>query len=205
MKKLIISAAIVGLLGSVGYANEYPTGGMPAMPPGVSIPSMGSNQAAQQQFSEKWKVPSYKKVCKYIVDVEGWQAEKCSGSNMKAPSGELVAVERDYTNGNKKVGITVLNGSMVLMSWAPFAQGVTIDSDKEFLKVFEMKGYKVGVGYDKIEHSGTIAVPLIKADELKNEPAFAVFGVNFENMDYKEALDFIENFDFEALESLFRK
>jgi hypothetical protein len=204
MTRAIFSILAVLVFLTSAYAGG---GSMPQLPPGVTIPGLsGSNQAQNSQTESKWKVPSYKSVCKYLVSVEGWQAEKCSGSNFEGMNGKkLVSAERDYKNNDKKIELTVVSGMGVAASWAPFATGMTIETDKEIMKIYTYNNYKIGVSYDKIEHSGSVIVPLLSADKLKKEAAFAVLGANYENMDYKEAVDFIKNFDFKALEELFRK
>ncbi len=202
MKKMIFVFLIFIAVMSISYANDYPSGSMPTLPGGITVPGMGSGN----NIAKGWKIPSSKEVCNLIVNVDGWSATQCSGSNIKTMNGiRMVSVEREYKNGDRNIGVTVLSGNMAVMGWAAFSQGISMESDKELVKIIDIGDYKMGVSYNKIDHSGSIIVPLLKTKELQKEQAFAVIGLNFTNMNYKEAIEFVKNFDFELLEALFRK
>ncbi|AEA34138.1 hypothetical protein [Hippea maritima] len=151
----------------------------------------------------KGNVPEPAKLCEFLVDVDGYSAGECD--KMKAvgtPIGNLVKAEREYRQGDETISVIVLNGIMAKSSWAPFASNMEVDDDNNYVKITSINGYRCGINYEKKEKRGSIVIPL--TDDIKNHPVSAIFAVNFENMSYKKAIDFIENFDLKSLVDLFQ-
>ncbi|WP_025270251.1 hypothetical protein [Hippea sp. KM1] len=147
--------------------------------------------------------PDPSKLCEYLVDVDGWKSGECDKLKMSGtPAGDMVKVEKEYRDGDKVITIIIFNGIMAQSSWAPFAQEVKVDNDKELGGFTTINGFRAGFNYRKKEHSGSIVIPL--TDDVKNRAPNAVMGVNFENMDYEEVVDFMENFDIGSIVDLFQ-
>lgn len=145
------------------------------------------------------QLPSYKTVCKELKDLPDWQAEKCEGINVSGiPTGEMVSANRPYTQGNKRIEATIICGMQAMGYWEPFASHIQMDSDEEFVEVTNIDGFPVGIGYHKQDKSGGIVVKLTKKESIT-----AVFVVNFENMDWNEALDIAKKFDWKGMKELF--
>ncbi len=148
-----------------------------------------------------YKLPAYSKLCKQLKDLKGWEAEKCTGMNMTAsPMGEVVSASRSYTKGEYSINAAIVSGMQASSYWAPFAYNMQMDSDDQFVKITKIKGFSVGIIYNKKDKSGNIAVLLKKSSN--NTPA-ALFNLGFDNMDWKKALDIAKTFDWKAIEALF--
>ncbi len=153
--------------------------------------------------TETAKAPSPEKLCEYLVDVDGWKSGECDKLKMSGtPAGDILKVEKEYRNGDKNITIIIFNGVMAQSSWAPFASEVKVNNEKEFVEFSSIDGYRCGINYNKMEHKGSIVIPL--TDDIKNKSPNAIMGVYFENVDYKDAIDFTKNFDVEALVHLFQ-
>ncbi len=71
--------------------------------------------------------------------------------------------------------------------------------NKFFVKTLYVNGYKVMVSYSKEDNNGGLII-FLKDTDPKNP---VVLGVNFENMNWKEALDWAKKFDWDAIKSSF--
>ena len=142
-------------------------------------------------------VPDYKVVCDALGNIEGYQAEKCEGTKMSNPMmGEMVSANRSYTAGEKHLNVTVVSGMQAMGMWAPFMSGTQVENDEALMKIEQINGFNVGITYDKKEHSGGIVVQLASN---------AMLAFEFENMDWKEALEAAKELDWQALKSLFER
>ncbi|BDY12843.1 hypothetical protein [Hydrogenimonas cancrithermarum] len=141
-------------------------------------------------------LPNYKTLCEELGEIPGWSLTKCEGMKMVNPMmGEVVTAAKTYTKGDSSLEVTVVSGMQAMMMWGPYAAGTTIENDEALVKLETIDGFQVGISYDKKERSGGIVVRL--ADN-------AVLGGNFQNMDWKEALDLMKKIDWKRLASLFR-
>ena len=148
-----------------------------------------------------YKLPAYSKLCEHLKDLKGWQAEKCTGMNMTAsPMGEVVSATRSYSMGDESVNAVIVSGMQATSYWAPFAYNMQMDSDDQFVKITKIKGFSVGIIYNKKDKSGNIAVLLKKSGN--NTPA-ALFNIGFNNMDWEKALDIAKKFNWTAMKNLF--
>ncbi|RLA99803.1 MAG: hypothetical protein DRG37_03970, partial [Deltaproteobacteria bacterium] len=68
------------------------------------------------------------------------------------------------------------------------------------VKITKIKGFSVGIIYNKKDKSGNIAVLLKKSGN--NTPA-ALFNIGFNNMDWEKALDIAKKFNWTAMKDLF--
>ncbi|WP_035586596.1 hypothetical protein [Hippea jasoniae] len=153
-----------------------------------------------------YSLPKYQAICERLGELEGYTVvDKCSGMNMQGNMGEMVSAEKNYANSEDKekyFGVTVLGGGQAMMMWMPFMTHMTVETDKELVKVVDIDGLKAGINYDKQENGGSLVVCLSKTPQ---SGCHAIFGVEFKNMDYKEALDLLKNFDLKSIESLFEE
>jgi len=140
-------------------------------------------------------VPEYKAICDSLGEIAGWQADKCEGTKMSNPMmGEMVSANRSYRAGEKHLNVTVVSGMQAMGMWAPFMSGTQVENDEALMKIEQINGFNVGITYDKKEHSGGIVVQLASN---------AMLAFEFENMDWKEALEAAQKLDWQALKSLF--
>jgi hypothetical protein len=142
-------------------------------------------------------LPDYHEICKRLPTISGWQADECSGMKASGPmmGGEMVSAERHYGNGDESLDVTVVSGMQAMMMWAPYSSGFQMESDDQMMKVEKIDGFSVGIGYDKKEKSGGIVVQIAPN---------AVLAGNFENMDWKEALEVMKKIDWKSLAALFK-
>ena len=128
---------------------------------------------------------SYTDLYPYLVDLKGWKGKKPTGSKMSGPFGMLITAQREYSNNNKSLDVTIFKGSMATAMFAPFAMITEMDTPTEYVKVFKFKGFKTGLSHNKQENSGEILIFLAPD---------GIFSVKYTGMGYKEALDLIEKF-----------
>jgi len=146
------------------------------------------------------RLTSYKKLCKALKDLPGWHAKKCEGMKISgSPMGEIVSAHRVYTQENKRVEAMVIGSMQAMGYWAPFASHMQMESDEEFVKVTNIDGHDVGIGYHKQDKTGGIVVKLTGREEI-----FAVFVLNFNGMDWQEALKIVKQFDWDKMAKLLK-
>ncbi len=140
-------------------------------------------------------LPEYRSLCMQFPDLGGWKVSECDGMKMTNPMfGEVLTASKTYTSGDKSVDVSVLSGMQAMMMWAPYQSGTTIENENELMKVETIDGFPVGIAYDKKARSGGVAVQLAPN---------AVLVLNYEKMDWKEALKLAKKFDWKKLRSLF--
>jgi len=145
-------------------------------------------------------LPSYKKLCKALKDLPGWEAEKCEGMNMSgSPMGEMASAYRSYSRGNQQIEATIVCGMQAMGYWAPFVYHMQMESNEEFIKVTSINGCGVGISYNKQDKTGNIVVNLIKGEKVTS-----VFVLNFENMDWQNALNIAKQFDWKKMADLLK-
>ncbi len=128
---------------------------------------------------------SYTDLYKYLVNLKGWNCEKPTGSSLKTPMGSAINAKRSCSKGNKSITAQIVAGTMAVMAWTPFSMVVEYDSPEQFVKTKKIEGFKEVIMHEKSKENpgGTIAVLL---SETSGAP-YAIFVINYENMDYKEA------------------
>ncbi len=147
------------------------------------------------------QMPSYKKVCGAIQDLNGWQlAEKCSGTNMSGTSvGSVVIASKRFIKQDKEIELSVFSGMQAMASWGMFKSNLSIENNENLLKTLTIQGYKGGVSYDKKEHSGVVYICIKHA----GNGCMVLFALKFNNMGYKEALGIVKDYNLKNIESIF--
>lgn len=153
-----------------------------------------------------FNLPPYGKLCGELKDLSGWKAEKCNGLNATNPMGEMASATRTYTRDNLKLEVNLVLGTAAMAMATPmaFQQSLEINSPEEYLKVSNIDGFKVSIHYDKKGHSGAVAVFLSDPPKNMNPESMsrmAMLIVNFQNMDWKEALSWAKKFDWKAIKA----
>ncbi len=152
-------------------------------------------------FSSFGGVSSYKDLFKCLKDMKGWNAEKPYGMTMDTPGGKSIMAMRRYVKGDRSFEAAILVGMYAYSALqsgfmgAPYSKGVTIDTPEGFFRTMEHKGFTIWVGFSKSEKSGVVAAQLVDG----NFPA--LFMINFNGMDYKEAIGLLDRFDLKGLAS----
>jgi len=140
-------------------------------------------------------MPSYQDLCTALSAPQGWNLEgKCDGMKMSGPMGEMVSATINLVNGDKRLEVVITSGMQAMGMWAPFMTGMEMESDGQLVKTEKIDGFPVGITYDKNEKSGGVIVKLAPN---------AVMAGNFEQMDWKEALEVLRKLDWQKLRSLF--
>ncbi len=145
----------------------------------------------------------YQELCKYFKELPGWNSEECSGMQMSSNyvAGEMAL--KTYSKGEKQLTAMITKGN-----WAYAQTGINPAQlqnfemnvqNKFFVKTLRIRGYKVVVSYSKEDNSGGIIVFL----KEKNPQNPVIFLLNFEHMDWEEALDLAKKFDWDAMKSSF--
>ncbi len=133
---------------------------------------------------------NYKDLYPYLVELKGWKGEKPTGSKISATFGDMITVERNYTKGSKSIHISIIKGGMAVSMFAPFSVITERDTPEEYVKVFNIDGFKAGLSHHKEKNSGQIIV-LLTGD--------SVFSMEYRNMGYKEALKVLKEFPFKDM------
>ncbi len=141
-------------------------------------------------------LPGYKALCDQLGNLKGWEVSKCDGMKMTNPMfGEVVTANKNYTHKGQSLNVNIVSGMQAMMMWAPFATGTQIENDENLIKLEKIDGFDVGISHNKKEHSGTIAVLLAPN---------AVMGIEYDGMDWKEALKEAKKLNWKKLRSLFQ-
>ncbi len=150
------------------------------------------------------ELPSYTKLCGMLKDLSGWKAEECTGLNASNPMGDMASATRTYTKDDMELEVNLILGSAAMAVAGPmaFQQTLEVNSPEEYLKITNVDGFRVGIQYDKKNHTGSVAIFL--RDFPRNmDPAsanqMALLVVNYQNMGWKEALSWAKKFDWGAL------
>ena len=141
-------------------------------------------------------LPASAQLCQQLVDIPGWQAAQCEGTKANnSMMGEFVSATRTYTRGDESLHVTVVSGIQARMMWSPYAAGTQVENAESLVKITKIKGFPVGITYDKRNRSGGIVVQL----------GFqAVMAAEFEQMDWQSALKTLQALDWKAMQALFR-
>ncbi|RLD98897.1 MAG: hypothetical protein DRI91_02085 [Aquificota bacterium] len=140
-------------------------------------------------------VSGYQDLTRFLVNLPGWTAGGPEGVNMEGPQGKVVTATRSYKRGNQSLTATIMVGNSAMMAWAPFQMGMTVETPEVLIKTISYKGLKAGINYDKKEKGGGIVV------QLSTQNPTAAFVINFEAMDYNEALKLLDHFDVKGMAS----
>ncbi len=146
---------------------------------------------------------SYKDLYKYLIDLKGWNCEKPTGSLLKTPMGTAINAKRSCRKENKGINVQILAGTMATMAWMPFSMVVEYDSPDEFVKTKNIDGFKEVIMHQKGEGNpgGTIAILLYQTASAP----YAIFVMNYENMDYKEAEKLVKKYPLKDMAKVFEK
>ncbi|AEH46078.1 hypothetical protein Thein_2230 [Thermodesulfatator indicus DSM 15286] len=147
-----------------------------------------------------FKLPSYQEVCALLTDLQGWQAENCSGMNMNTPMGEIVTAERSYKKGNYEISVMVIHGIQATQFWQPFAYVTEVDTPENYSKLTTVDGFKVGISHEKQTNSGSVVVLLNEKDSM----AATIFVVQYNDMSWKDGLRLARQFDWKKIEKAFK-
>ncbi len=160
-----------------------------------------SQRNVQTTHSSK-PLPSLKEICEHLVDIDSWRSEGCDKFKAQSEDGRtFIKVQRDYARNGKSVSVVVITGLAANSNWLPFSSNLIVDNDKALIRVTSIEGHRAGINYDKIEHKGSIVIPLV--ENVKEQVPKAIFMLEFENMGYEDALGFVDNFDLDSLVDLF--
>ncbi|WP_300369018.1 hypothetical protein [Hydrogenimonas sp.] len=144
---------------------------------------------------EAGALPDYKVLCDKIGDIPGWTMSQCEGMKMTNPMmGDVVTATKSYTKGDATIETTVVSGMQAMMMWGPYSTGTEVENDEALVKIEKVDNFTVGISYDKQERSGGIVVQLAPN---------AVLAVNFENLDWKDALEMVKKLDWKDLAEQF--
>jgi len=143
-------------------------------------------------------VTGYQDLLPFLKDVSGWSAQKPQGVTLDTPQGRMIQAGRHYSQGDKDFRVLIVLGPQAMASWAPYKMGIRIDTPDTYVESREIKGFKGGISYSKGDHNGEILVV------LRESAPCAVFVMNFQGMDYKEALGLLDNFDLSGIASALR-
>jgi len=137
---------------------------------------------------------SYKELCQTLPEINGYKASKCTGMQMQNPMfGKVVSATRDYSKDKKHFTINIATGMQAMAAWTPFMMGMEIENDEQLIKITKYKGFNLGISYNKKEKNGLIAIKL--SDN-------AILAINYENMDYKEALKVLDNINLQKIHAI---
>ncbi len=147
-------------------------------------------------------VPSREQLCKKMIDLSGWQADKCEWSSFSQSAvGQMIEASRNYTKRNQALHVMLVSGMKAMAMWAPFATGLQMENNTTLIKTEKIKGYTTGITFDKQEKKGSIVVLLFKNSQASDPRA--IFMVNFENMSVQKGLELAKKFDWEGMAALF--
>ncbi len=140
-------------------------------------------------------LPSHALLCQQLVDMPGWRGAPCEGMKGNNPMmGEFVTATRTYNRGEESLHVTVVSGIQARMMWSPYADGTQVENADFLVKITTIKGFPVGISYDKRNRSGSIVVQL----------GFqAVMAAEFGKMDWQSALKTLQALDWKAMQALF--
>ena len=94
---------------------------------------------------------NWRELVPFCIDLDGWEAEdKASGQSMSMGSFKISQAERDYSEGDRSLHLTIVDGGYVPMVYAglQMAMNFEIDSSEELVKKIEIKGFPGIERYD---------------------------------------------------------
>ncbi len=153
-------------------------------------------------FNSYAELPSYTKICSVMQNISGWTVEnKCDGTNMSGTSvGDVVVATKTFTKGKKRLEVSVMSGMQAMMNWGIFQSNISIETNNNVMKTMKIQGYHGGVSYDKTTNGGFVYVCL----KENNGQCGVLFGIQFENMGYKDAVDLAKNYNLKDIEEIFK-
>ncbi len=153
-----------------------------------------------------YNLPSYRELCKNLVDLSGWKAEECTGLNATNPMGEIASATRTYTRDKQELNVQLVLGAAAMAAAGPLAyqRSFEMDSPEEFIRITTIDGFRVGIQYNKKTHSGSVGVFLTEPPKTMDPASIsqmAILVVGYQNMDWKEALSWAQKFDWKSLKA----
>ncbi len=139
---------------------------------------------------------SFRDLYPYLVDLPGWQAGKPEGSRVSLPMVKMVQAQREYTRGEATLKVTIVKGSGVALNkwWGPFAVNLEYEDESGWRKLKTIKGFPVGLQYNKEDKSGSVMVNL-----KSGESTVGLLVVEYSKISPEEALKIAEKFDWKGI------
>ncbi len=135
-------------------------------------------------FSVSYAV-NYKELYDFLIDLKGWEASQPSGQYAKTFFGDMLQVERNYTNKEKSLKVQIIKGSMVMSMWMPFSMVVEQDTPDKYVKTTEIEGFKAGISHNKYDNSGQIIIMVAPT---------SAFILKYRGMNYEDAVEIAKKF-----------
>ena len=146
---------------------------------------------------EETKNPiSFRKLIKFLVDIEGFKAEKPKGQNIKMGNFKASEANRDYANDTVRFNVKIADYSHYPMMKKGFEMmgNFEVDSTEKLLKKVKMDGY---TGIMEIEFERKRAKFIVILD---NSVLVIIEGKDVE--DKEDLMKFVNNFDIKAISLL---
>ncbi len=130
---------------------------------------------------------------KYLIDLPGWKADPPQGMTMESGNFKVINATRTYKKGKKSLFVTINYGHAANQINMNAPSGFKMETDTELMFTKNVNGKTVNIFYSKNEKSGTITVLI--------SPKL-VLAINYENMNWEEALELAQKFNWKKLESI---
>ncbi|ACM92169.1 hypothetical protein NAMH_1390 [Nautilia profundicola AmH] len=122
------------------------------------------------------------------------ESSKCEYTNIQSNYGKSSQAYKEYKNGNKKISIQLIKGSMAYQMMTPFMMPVQVETNDMIMKITTCKNFKCAITYDKKENGGVIIV-LIE----QNIPV--ILTLTYEKMNIDEAMNLINKLDLKKIKN----
>jgi hypothetical protein len=146
-------------------------------------------------------MPRYGDLFSLLIDLQGWEADDPSGSNLSGAIGEMVTAEREYRRGEEVLYAHIVGGGPAMGMWAPFETGVILDSEDLLFRIIDFGGFAVGVTHDRKERGGSLIAQLLSGE---GDQMGVVFILEYDGMEHQDALEILKSFPLRKMESAFR-
>lgn len=111
---------------------------------------------------------------------------KCEYVNFNLTNQQIKEAHKEYKDGNKKIVLQVVEGSMALVQINAFNSIVSIETNDMIVRKFESQGFKSLLNYNKLDDSGNVIVVL-------SEKKPRVLLINYINISLDEIIDIVKN------------
>ncbi len=138
------------------------------------------------------RAQSFQRFYPFLVELQGWTANKPDGMAMDMPGNSMITATREYRRGDARLNAQIVTGPAAQGAAAATQSNVNIETAEAHMRTATIDGLPVARSYTVKDKSGVILVAL---------GAKAMFSMSFTGIGEDEALAIAKQFDWKGIQA----
>lgn len=152
--------------------------------------------AAWLVASARAQQQSYQRFVPFLIDLDGWKANKAEGMSLEMANNTMITAMRKYDRGPAHLEAQITTGQAAQAALAVTQTGINLETADGRMKTSTIDGLKAVTSYNVKDKSGAIIVALGTA---------AMFNMSYRGIADEEALTLARKFNWKAIQSALPK